>query len=318
MMGGENISFVVQGPIVKHSNTNEGVYSTAEVLASIRNHYPKGEIILSTWKGSDLSQLIFDELVLSEDPGGFKLGGLTMNYNRLIVSSKAGILKASNAFVVKTRTDIIFTGDNLLDKLNLISNIQSEYSIFNKFVLSTIYYVRNPIKLNLVFHPSDIFLVGEKTDMLSYFDVPLAPRDFYFNEDNTTKIVAEQYFFVHSILKKRNKNYSIPRWGYINLKYFLHSERYLFNNFIFLDLKDLGIEFPKRLYSVYRPKSNYNLKQARFLFKVYKEKPLYSPMVILSRGAQYFIYHYVLYYPKVVWHNIMKPFLYKIKYFKNH
>jgi hypothetical protein len=309
----EKISFVVQGPVVTNPQNEKGIYSTVEVLFSIRKYYPEAEIVLSTWKGTDMSGLVYDQLVLSEDPGGFKLGGLTMNYNRLILSTKAGIEKASNQYIVKTRTDIIFTGSNLYDQLKYITQVKSEYGVFNKYVLSTIYYVRNPIKLNLVFHPSDIFLVGEKEDILSHFNVPIAPREYYFNDNDTTKIVSEQYFFVHNIFRKKNINYNIPKWGYINLNYFLASEKYLFNNFMFFETTEMGIEFPDRLYSVYRPGSNYSLTQARRLSKIYTEQPLYSQLVIFSRAVQYFVYHYMLYYPKIFWHHGIKPVLGRTK-----
>jgi hypothetical protein len=310
-----DISFVVQGPIVAKSSPGEGIYSTRDVLASIRKFFPDSEIILSTWKGSDIEGLIYDELVLSDDPGGFKLGGLTMNYNRLIVSTKTGIQKASRKYVVKTRSDITFTGNQLLEQLQYITPVKSKYAVFNKFVLSTIFYVRNPVKLNLVFHPSDIFLVGEKEDVLSHFDVPLPERDFYFNPDDSTKIVSEQYFFVHNIFKKTQRNYVIPKWGYINLRYFIDSERYLFNNFVFLDTRSLGIEFPKRLYAVYRPKSNYTLKQAQTLSKVYQGKTVLSKPVIFWRGLLYFGYQRLLYYPKVAWHDFIKPSIHRLKYY---
>ncbi|MGY3211432.1 hypothetical protein ACVW2L_000485 [Mucilaginibacter sp. HD30] len=311
----KEISFVVQGPVIANPKKEAGVYTTAEVLESIRKHYPEAEIILSTWKGTDTSNLVYDKLVLSEDPGGFKLGGLTMNYNRLILSTKAGIEKASHRYVVKTRTDIIFTGNNLYDHLGHITPINGKYVVFNKYVLSTIYYVRNPIKLNLVFHPSDIFLMGEKDDILSHFDVPLPPREYYFNDDDTTKIVSEQYFFVHNIYRKKQLNYSIPKWGYINLKYFLASEKYLFNNFIFFDTHEMGIQFPDRLYAVFRPKSNYTLAQAKRLSKVFIDRPLYGPLVILSRATQYFVYHYMLYYPKILWHHGIKPLIGRTKHY---
>jgi hypothetical protein len=311
----KNLSFVVQGPIVTESNQSVGVYSTNQVLHSIRQYYPEAEIILSTWQGSNVSGLTYDQLVLSEDPGGFKLGGLTMNYNRLILSTKAGIQLADRSYVVKTRTDIIFTGNQLCQLLQYISPTKGKYGVFNNYVLSTTWYVRNPIKLNLVFHPSDIFLVGKKEDILSHFDAPLQPRNYYFNDDDTTKIVSEQYFFVNNISRRQKGQYTIPKWGYINLKFFLASEKFMFNNFRFFDLKEIGIAFPDRLYSVYRPKSNYSLAQARLLSKVYAEDAVYKVPVILARAATYFVYHYLLYYPKILWHHGIKPVMGRAKHF---
>jgi hypothetical protein len=289
----EKISFVVQGPVLKESDA--GVYSTFEVLNSIRTNYKDAEIVLSTWKESDITGLDYDQLVLSDDPGGYTHFGVQNNCNRLILSSRSGIEKASNRYVVKTRSDILFTGPEINDKLKFIEPVKSEYGIFNKMVLSTNFYVRNPIKLNLVFHPSDILLIGEREDLLSYFDVPLAPRNFYINDDESTRIVPEQYFFVHSILKKRNIDFHIPRWGYTKLKYFTESEKYLFNNFTIFDTSELGVQFPDRLYSVFMADANYTLSEAHTLSKVYREKPLYGRFVILSRTLQYLSKYYAPY-----------------------
>jgi hypothetical protein len=299
----ENISFVVQGPVITHSDKRMGIFSTADVLQSIRMHYPGAEIILSTWKGSDTDGLTYDQLILNEDPGGFMHNGVQVNCNRLILSSKAGIHKATRQFVVKTRTDILFKNSSLANRLKYITPVSSKYGIFQKMVLSTIYYVRNPIRLNLVFHPSDIFLVGTKEDMLSYFDVPMAMRSFYINDDESTRIVPEQYFLVHSILTKKNIDFHIPHWGYTRLNYFIQSEKYLFNNFLFFDTNELGIEFPKRLYAVFMPEANYTVGQARLLSKVYKDKVLYGPLLSFSRIIQYIIRYHLPHYRNLLWYK---------------
>lgn len=289
----KNISFVVQGPVNKQSNKEDGVYSTAQVLASIRKWYPQAEIILSTWKDADVAGLTYDQLVLSDDPGGFLHNGVMINNNRLILSAKAGILKASNPYVVKTRTDILITNNSLQSTLKYITPIHSPYGVFTHFILSTIYYVRNPLKLNLVFHPSDIFLVGLKEDLLCLFDIPVASRDFFVNEDNSTKTTIEQHFFVSAIFKKKKMDYQVPKWGYTNRQYFAQSERFLFNNYLFFDIKDLGVEFPKRLYTAFMPNANYTLPGAKLLSAGYRTAPPLSFLLNKLRTLQYVVRYYV-------------------------
>lgn len=65
----KDISVVVQGAV--------GGY-TPVCLASVRKHLPESEIVLSTWKGSNVEGLDYDVLVLSDDPGGFDY--LNINY----------------------------------------------------------------------------------------------------------------------------------------------------------------------------------------------------------------------------------------------
>lgn len=296
-----NISFVVQGPVIASTDKRDGVHSTREVLSSIRYHYPDAEIILSTWKGSDVEALTYNRLVLNDDPGGYMHYGISVNNNRMILSSKAGIAAASSKYVVKTRTDILIISSNLLNLLQSIKPVKSPYAVFNSFLMSTVYYVRNPLKLNLVFHPSDIFLVGEKQDVLSFFDVPLAPRSFYINADETTRIVPEQYFLLHTILKRKNIEYHIPGWGHTNLRFFRDSESYIFNNFCFFSPTDFGIEFPKRLYSVFRPEANYTLKEAQFLSDVYRDSSLFFRLIIGYREMQYMANNYLYPHAKIVY-----------------
>jgi hypothetical protein len=306
-MNGAEISIVVQGPIVSNPDMEDGMFSTEEVLKSIRSNYPEAEIVLSTWKGANTDGLIYNKLVLSDDPGAFTHAGSLINSNRMITSTKAGIEATTKPYVIKTRTDILFTDDKLLEQIKYITPAESDHSVFTKMVLSTIFYVRNPLKLNLVFHPSDIFLVGTREDLLSYFDVPTAPRSFYVNDDESTKIVPEQYFFVYNILKKKNADFHIPRWGYSRIKYFFNSERYIFSNFMFFSVEDLGIEFPERLYSVFMPEANYTLGKARFLSKVFRDKPFYGPLIISSRLLRYFLRYNIPYYLKAFWNNMLMP-----------
>jgi hypothetical protein len=311
---GDNISFVVQGPIISPSYKEDGVYSTAEVLNSIRTHYPDAEIVLSTWKESNVEGLIFNQLVLNDDPGGFIHEGVLINNNRLILSAKEGIRKASNPVVVKTRTDILITNNNLLQQIEHLYSPSGDYGIFDRFVLSSIYYVRNPLKLNLVFHPSDIFLVGTREDLLAYFDVPLETKEFFVNTDNSTRMAIEQYFFVHSILKKQNKNFYIPTWGYTSVRYFAASEKYLFSNFRFFSTAELGIEFPKRLYTAFMHRAIYSLKQAR-LFSALYNGPL-CQLFNLFRSAQYMARYHVPYYLRLLKHKLSAPIQNRLKLYK--
>jgi hypothetical protein len=78
MISDKDISVVVQGPIHKQDNL------TKRVLESVRTHLPNAELILSTWKGSDVDGLDCDVLLLNDDPGAIN----GYNVNRQIVSTR--------------------------------------------------------------------------------------------------------------------------------------------------------------------------------------------------------------------------------------
>ena len=103
------ISVVVQGAISDKF--------TKRVLVSIRKYLPKSEIILSTWKGSDVSGLSYDILIENEDPGAIILFPQWKQYhnlNRQIVSTQNGIAKASKKYILKIRTDIVLKNRGFL------------------------------------------------------------------------------------------------------------------------------------------------------------------------------------------------------------
>ena len=105
----EEISIVVQGPIMPY---------TANCLAGTRRVLPDSEIVLSTWKDSDVSGLDYDKVVFSDDPGGDKLflenDQLLNNVNRQIISAYSGIKAATRKYVIKMRTDFEIVSDGFL------------------------------------------------------------------------------------------------------------------------------------------------------------------------------------------------------------
>jgi len=268
-----NISFVVQGPVMMHEDHQTQTYSTASVLKSIRGHFPGAEIILSTWTGTDVTGLDYDKLVLSDDPGSIIVKHILnpYNHNRLILSSQKGIAEASNDIVVKTRTDLHFESNALLSLLTGIQTVKSDFALFSHYILSTNYYVRNPFRLNLLFHASDIILIGKKNDLALFFSAPLVSQENMIGTNKEIKMVAEQYLTLNSIYQVKGKSYSFLN-GATNILQFIDSEKYLFNNFNFHSIEAFGVEFPKRLRFAFCPEGNYSIEETDALGSAYRNK----------------------------------------------
>ena len=130
------ISVVVQGAISDKF--------TKRVLVSIRKYLPKSEIILSTWKGSDVSDLDYDQLVLSKDPGTKILlnNNIPLNLNRQITSTLNGLRKATRKFALKIRTDIELTSDSFLNYFNKYNDYDYSYKFFQNRILMCEKYIR--------------------------------------------------------------------------------------------------------------------------------------------------------------------------------
>ncbi len=246
MIFDNELSFVVQGPII-----NTGIYNTKEVLLSIRKNFPNSEIVLSTWKGENIQNLEFDKLATSELPESIKLTSKrTCNVNRQIVSTYEGIKIATRKYLVKTRTNTLFDSNILLTKFEL----KPTNSIFRSYIFTIDLFTRNQYKASInsyhdgfLHHPSDILLIGLRTDLKKLFSCKHAKIETMINRNGLGILVPEQYIWMSLLLRKRIirnfKNCIVkhnPKSCYI-------SEKTIFDNFKIYNSVSLGINLEDRL-----------------------------------------------------------------------
>jgi hypothetical protein len=229
MISDKDISVVVQGPIHKQDNL------TKRVLESVRTHLPNAELILSTWKGSDVDGLDCDVLLLNDDPGAIN----GYNVNRQIVSTRNGLQKATRTYAVKLRTDTQLTGTGFIDAFDKYPERREDFKVFERKIVIPTIYTRNPFHLNpYLFHPSDIFHFGLKSDMLLLWNIPMA------TESDVKNLVPEQYIWLNA-LKSMSWNINLSE---LHLKEkFRLNEISLVNNFIVDTPRNLDLLFPERL-----------------------------------------------------------------------
>lgn len=176
----KEISFVVQGPIVNQPARRGSV--TGSVLRSIRRHYPDSRIILSTWNGADTSELDYDQLVESSDPGSYmrdKHNRIFHNVNRQVTSSLAGLRAVDTKYAVKIRSDLSVFGAGIerwlthparFAKRGALSFLEERAIVVNTTSV-------NPRKgLPLPFHPCDWIYCGLTKDLLDIWDAPEFPE----------------------------------------------------------------------------------------------------------------------------------------------
>ncbi len=136
-----DISVVVQGPIHKTR--------TKKCLQSIRKNLPEAEIILSTWKGSDISSFerLYDILVENEDPGNALLREnagkkLYNNLNRQLLSTQEGLKKASRKYAMKLRSDMILADNRFLNSFDRFQKRSENYVLFKHKILTCSLFTR--------------------------------------------------------------------------------------------------------------------------------------------------------------------------------
>jgi len=184
MIKPHEISVVVQGPITGRPDEPYEKRLTYRCLESVREHLPGAEIVLSTWKNSDLSGLSYDVLIESDDPGALPCdmeekgrrvlfnakhhiavatAGLLAatdnsgdvkfarsrrrylyNANRQITCTRAGLLAASKPYAMKLRSDMLLTGTGFLKFFGKYKARNPAWKILKDRVVTNTYYARNP------------------------------------------------------------------------------------------------------------------------------------------------------------------------------
>lgn len=255
-----DISVVVQGAI--HNKF------TKKSLSSIRKYLPEAEIILSTWEGTDTSNLDYDIILLNKDPGAhvFDCNGRVQNQNRQIVSTKNGIKKASRKYVLKIRSDMQIQGTKFLHFFDKYNDYNSEFKILKKRILINSLFTRYSEKTwwndkPFLFHTSDWMMFGLKDDLLNIWDIPLAPEpetsQYFKNHPEIphtdgcySQYHAEQYIWL-SFLRKNGFNPNYEHWEIHTDELKELNDLLLVNNTVLLEyLKEfdiINLKYPKQL-----------------------------------------------------------------------
>lgn len=242
----KDISVIVQGPIYEKI--------TDKVLKSIRTYLPGAEIILSTWKNSDVSGLDFDHIVFSVDVGAGSVDslGIANNINRQLISTKNGLDFVTNKYCFKLRSDMYFASSEFLKYYEMYSE---NAFFFKRRILVSDFFTRNPRVIPMPFHISDWFAFGLTEDIISFYkNIPLQDEEEntwfkdYINYNSFFKAMLTRYapeqYIILSFFKDKYK-IKCNDYGDNNLNNIILTERILAENFIVIDSQKCGIIFSK-------------------------------------------------------------------------
>jgi len=165
-------TIVVQGAVTS------GV--TAHVLRILTALNPDNLVLLSTWDDTAPELLaevasIADDVITSAPP---RVAGV-QNRNRQIVSTRAGIDRAIDLgarSILKTRTDLAVLGQSVFEQAerwlgNFDAKTARRFGLQNRLVVPSSY-----TRKYLLYHPSDLVMLGAAEDMAQYWSAPLDPR----------------------------------------------------------------------------------------------------------------------------------------------
>lgn len=242
----EEISVIVQGPVT---------FYTVDCCISIRKYLPHAEIILSTWKESEVGAIDYDKLVLNEDPGNFTFilsekmdNGSSlypMNINRQIVSTLNGLKRATRRYSCKMRSDMVLTGTGFVSQFILHhADIVAPYSEILNHRMVTLPAANPKRWLKYPFYLCDWFYFGLTSDLLSVWDQPLidnlngpSENGNYFMSRNFSN---EQYIWLGFL--KKIIDIKIGSGSELTPALLEASERSFANCCIFLTASEAGIK----------------------------------------------------------------------------
>jgi hypothetical protein len=182
----------------------------------LRRLLPEAQIILSTWARSETDGLEYDELILNEDPGAPVQPWdprYLFNLNRQIVSTLAGLRRASRRYAMKIRGDMVLLDTSFLQHYLRYPARHPEYAVFRRRLICPTLYSTNPERSAEIFKVSDFFAFGETADVLDLWDIPLAPEpetSRYFDlhperrwhdDPIWNRFTPEQYIWIHCLRK---------------------------------------------------------------------------------------------------------------------
>ena len=243
------ISIIIQGPI--HEIFIE------EIITQTRKIFQNSEIIVSTWTGSNKDLIPTDViLVQNTDPGGAQISDHPVVYdsaNRQIISTLAGVKKASRKYSIKMRSDILFEHNDWLKMFNRYQKYDQNFKFLRSRVLIGSFFCVNANKIPLPYHISDWFFFGLTDDLIDIFDIPLLTEESAnwfkgkirneFSYGWHCRYRPEQHIWSSFIKKHYKLNFDHQNdSGNNNIEI---SERIFANNTLILDPQILGMKSKK-------------------------------------------------------------------------
>lgn len=264
MVDSSDVSVLVHGPI-------ENGF-TLKCLKSIKKYLPKAQVIISTWKNSDLSKVtkLCDILIVNEDPGAINFGpGMKNNTVRMLTTIKSGLEKCDRKYILKMRSDLLLLNDKILKISDKYKRIE-EFKLYKERIITndiyTFKYQTNSFDRHYFpFQVSDWWHFGLNEDVKTLFDIPI-PKEpefskYFLLKQNKEKLKSnfiyydtlhwqfptEQY--IHSTCAKKHfpqiKLDNMLDYNETNIE---QSEKFIVNNYLIVNKDISGINIQKAQY----------------------------------------------------------------------
>ncbi|MFH7766364.1 WavE lipopolysaccharide synthesis family protein [Acinetobacter sp. BSP-28] len=280
------ISVVIQG--LTHYVENDKGCMFYQCIESIKKHLPYAEIIVSTWENQDCDESVVDKVLYNNEPKSIisdRDENYQWNFNKMVVSTKNGIIASNREYVLKFRMDLSLVGtrffivthkDNIPDSFNKFKIFQNPINISNIFTktpFSQFYY--------FLYHLSDIVQFGKRENLLDLWNRNLLDestlkhsrnQNFFFNHFSyhRLKMSPEQALMI-GWLNSYGYKINLPYTSYISRSGLYLFELVLSTNFNTLNWDQTDILYPKRFLSdpEVLEKYVYQAEEINYLYREY-------------------------------------------------
>lgn len=168
----DEISVVIQGAL-------GGDDLAEQVVDSVRRELPGAEVIISTWEGQRALDVPVDQRLENADPGAAWQvhEEWPSNTNRLLVSTRAGLLAAQRPYALKLRPDTPLAGTGFLADFQGFPERSPALRLLRDRIVVINYYCWNPDSRPFgLFSVADTVGFGRTGDMRDVWDRPLDPE----------------------------------------------------------------------------------------------------------------------------------------------
>lgn len=204
----KDISIVVQGPVIGKRTDPEKLQLTKICVESLRAIFPHSEIILSTWSEVSSQWIKYDKIVVNEEPPPIdrvitSRKDINYNGNRLICTTANGIRASSRDYVLKVRSDVMFTNSLFLESLSRYPARDSEYQISeSRIVIPELLTSVNLFSIN------DWVSFGTHRDMLRLWNIPYMQKFVSISDElfmNNEQYVCYNFLKSHPLFSLQNQ-----------------------------------------------------------------------------------------------------------------
>lgn len=277
MIDSSEITVIIKGLIVGKKNDNYLDKYTYRSIESIRKYLPNSKIILSTWEGSDVSDLNPDEIIFNKDPGrlemlssdNIQISHISIN-NQIITSSK-GLERVNTKYSLIIRSDVVMIGTGFVKHFEKYNKNDCGGYLKKKIVVLSTY---NPSRLyryktafdgsyfssfdKFYFDVPDWVYFGLTEDLINIFSIPLMSENnlsgpkingYYLVSENLS---PEQYVWVNFL--RKYENIDTTHITYFSKERNEKSEASYAKNTIMISADRFGVQ------SLKHPKSAYGAK----------------------------------------------------------